>query len=550
MVTLNRQELIAVIAVFSLAVLGNKCAGGDGMSGDPPTLRIERGKCASIPGTFPPGFDWLPGGAGHAVATLDAPPAALFLDMNADQPELLEQDEIESVPPDSDGDGENDEDQRLCADDMASKTASLGDPLGVDDRFAFVASSGFEQVMFFRAPNGRLVDFEVTNPPNPPSGSYHGEDYPYLPADTDERSAISTKACIYLPPDTGLPDETSTGDAIGQHPCCEREPGVPSFMTAFTAGMARAAGHLFVATSNLDLPRSFRGSYFPGTVLVYDYDPAVDRRAIKPSTDVPVIFTSGFNPTGMASYTTPRGRELVLVTNSGALVVGVGSSNIKSDAYIDVIDAASQRLVATIAMGRAGLAFEGLAIDPSKRVGLIGSWTLRLLYGIDLRVFDDEDLYAQSDVVALDGSDPHFPDARIFDADFPFEIPDRNNGPHPLLCEGWTYVAINEAGESAQVLERCDGTLTEVHLLEPTQSCVEAGDTDECCDQVPLPESCFEIGVIRNVTDPCNAIVEPHGPSQIAIRPGEPGIDYSGPDTFFLVDLPEGQLCALRVDSF
>lgn len=543
-----KQTLTALVLVAALPLMGSRCAEGNGSGGSAPTRRIEAVKdCAPIDGPFPPGFSWLPGSDGHAVAVQPAGPAVGFYDMNGKRPRLIEKDELRSVPPDSDGDGEPDEDQRLCDDDENDEFVSMGKPLGVSDTLAFVAGSGYEEVMFFEAPNGRLAEFSVTNPPNTMNGSYHGEDYPYLPDSTGDRTAISTKACIYLTEETGIPDATSIGRAVGQHACCDRVEDSPSFMTTFTAGMAIASEQLFVATSNLDLPNSFLGSYFPGTVLVYDVD--VDGSAIQPNSDTPVIFTTGFNPTGVSHYRTTMGRDLILVTNTGALGVGVGRSNILTDSFIDIIDAQSRTLVATIPMGAAGLSFDGVAIDPAKRVGLIGSWTLPVLYAIDLRALEDEDLYEQNEIIWLDGSDPVFPDARIFDADSAFEIPDRNGGPHPIVCDGWTFAAINQAGEAAYVLERCDGTLTQVNLLDAPTTCEAAGSTFACCERTPLPASCFSLGPIQNVTKPFTAVTGLHGPTQISVRPGEPGIDYSGPDLFFTVDLPEGQLCATRVDS-
>jgi len=545
----DRVGLTLGIALLSLCLAGQRCGGGDGSGGPRPTIRIPEDECVLLRSEFPAGFDFLPGREGRAVVVESAPAAALFLDIDGDFPRLLEDERIEPVPPDSDGDGENDEDQRLCGADTISRSVTPGAPLGVAEDLAFVASSGFEQVMFFGAPDGRLVEFDVTNPPDPASGSYFGEDYPYLPIDTDERTAISTRACIYLTPQTGIADAASTGDAIGQHVCCDRVAGVPSYLTSFTSGMALAAGQLFVATSNLDLPQAFRGRYFPGTVLVYDYDPAFDARAIQPNSETPVIFTSGFNPTGVSAYTTPRGRELVLVANSGALTVGVGATNILSEAFVDVIDAASRRRVATVPLGDAGLSFEGLAVDPGQRVAFVGSWTLRVVYAIDLRAFDDEELYSQGEVVVLDGSDPVFPDARIFHADAPFTVPDRGDGPNPLLCEGWTQTAINAAGDRAFVTDRCDGTLSEIRLLEPLESCATAGSRETCCDEIPLPARCFEAGVVREITDISTANTTEHDPSQIRVRPGEPGLDYTGPDVFYMVNSPEGRLCGSRIDS-
>ena len=543
------RTLALVIALVGLPLLGSKCGEGNGLSGSPPQ-RIARseGECVPIPNKYPPGFAWLPGDAGHVVAVSDGLPGALFFDMNGDRPESLARGESETIPPDSDGDGFVDEDQRLCDSDTKSKFVVLGKPLGVSEELAFIAGSGYEQVMFVSAPNGELARFEVTNPPDTLSGSYHGEDYPYLPETHGLRTAISTKACIYLTDGPGL---ASDGVEVQSDPCCDRLPNMPSFFTAFTAGLVLAAGHLYVATSNLDLDNSQLGRFFPGTVLVYDFDPLADPPTLQPNVDTPVLFTTGFNPTGVSRYLTPRGRELVFITNTGALRPAVGRENILTQAYIDVIDAASQRIVATIPMGFAGLSFDGLAIDPAQRVGLIGSWNLPVLYAIDLRAFDDESLYQQSEIIRLDGSDPQFSDARIFDAEHPFEIPDRQDGPHPILCEGWTFVAINEAGESAYVLEQCDGTLTQVNLLDPELSCEAAGGSGVCCDRVPLPRSCFSLGAIQNLTEPFNTVTPfDHAPSQIGIRPGEPGIDYTGPDVFYAVDLPDGKLCPLYIDSF
>lgn len=544
-----KRTMTLLLVCAGLSMLGSGCGGaGDGSGGNPPTVKISPTECAPIFGPFPSGFDWLPGSAGHAVAVQSAPPAALFFDMNGDKPELLTSGTLTSIPPDSDGDGVADEDQRLCDADEVSEFVAAGKPLGVSEQLAFIAGSNYEEVMFVRSPRGELTEFTVTNPPNTANGSYHGEDYPYLPEDAGDRTAISTKACIYLTEGNTL---ASTGDAVGQHPCCDRVADVPSFFTAFTAGMTLAAGHLFVATSNLDGPNHFLGRYFPGTVLVYDFDSQAEPNQIGPNVDTPFIITTGFNPTGMSRYRTPAGRELVFVTNSGALLAAVGRENILTESFIDVIDAGSRRLVATIPMGFAGLSFDGVAIDPAKRVGLIGSWTLPVLYAIDLRVFDDESLYEQTETIWLDGSDREFPDARIFAADSPFEIPDRPGGPHPILCDGWTFVAINEAGESAYVLEQCDGTLTQVNLLSALESCEEAGGADACCDRVPLPASCFSIGTVQYVTEPFNTTGgENHAPSQISVRPGEPGIDYLGPDVFFTVGLPVGLLCGQRIDAF
>ena len=38
-------------------------------------------------------------------------------------------------------------------------------------------------------------------------------------------------------------------------------------------------------------------------------------------------------------------------------------------------------------------------------------------------------------------------------------------------------------------------------------------------------------------------------PSMIQVRPGTPGLDYSGPDVFFIGNEEDAELCAVRVES-
>ena len=108
-------------------MLGNKCGGGDGSGGKAPTRRVakvDEKNCAPIVGLFPPGFDWLPGNDGHVVAVQDSPPGVLFFDVDRNRPQLLARDEIRSIPVDSDGDGETDENQRLCEGDEEEEIVS------------------------------------------------------------------------------------------------------------------------------------------------------------------------------------------------------------------------------------------------------------------------------------------------------------------------------------------------------------------------------------------------------------------------------------------
>jgi hypothetical protein len=537
---------LASLSVLIATFMG--CAEGNGSGGPPPVLKISRVQnCIPVVGQFPSGFDILPGDRGTAVVAQGSPANVMFVDLDGESPELLSRNQQGAFPTDTDGDGIDDGNMTLCPAERNNPggdglTPTLGRPLGVSEELAFVGASGYEEVMFVKAPDRRFVEFRVMNPETRPGSDFRGEDYPFLPAPGDHalRTAISTRACVYLPDG----ERTSNGYDVGNQTCCDRITGASSIYTKFTGGLAIAADRLFVATSNYV---SFGVGYNPGTILVYDYDANSSPPEIAPHRETPIILTTGYNPTGVASYRTRNGRELIFVTQSGGLS---GATTILTESFIDIIDAETVRTVATIPMGFAGLSFDGITFDPTKRIGLIGSWTLRVLYGFDLRTFDDESLYDRQDLVLLDGSDSEFPDVRIFHADSAFEIPDRPEGPWDFTCRGWTYVDFNEAGERAFVLERCDGTLTTIDILEPFESCDPAEPNPEiCCDRLPLPGSCFEVDETVNVTAPFTEEVLPHGPSQIRVRRGEPGVDYSGPDVFYLVDLPDGQLCSVRIDS-
>ena len=55
---------------------------------------------------------------------------------------------------------------------------------------------------------------------------------------------------------------------------------------------------------------------------------------------------------------TRSGRELVLVTLTGAIGAGTGTGNIRTAAAVDVIDAERLRIAASIPLGFAGPSFE------------------------------------------------------------------------------------------------------------------------------------------------------------------------------------------------
>jgi hypothetical protein len=502
--------------------------------------RIDE-RCLPIVGAFPSGFDMLPGGAGHAIVVQQTPAALIALDLGSEPPSALATDEIVPLPADSDGDGIEDGSRSLSL-GFPPLTPILGTGRAVSEELAFVSASSYEEVIFFEVPSGDLTQLWVENPSGEPS------DYPFLPVEPELRTAISTRACVY-PPDP----IDSLGDAIAPEPRCD--PDLPGYFANFTAGSAVAAGRLFVAMSNLR--RSSEARFNPGTVLVYEFDPTSEPATLRPDT---AIFTSHFNPTSVTSYTAfPGGepRELVLVTATGAIGLEGGAETVKTEGAIDAIDAESRCLVASIPLGMAGLSFGELAIDPRGRVALAGAISNRQLYAVDLAPLDDPRLYEDCQApVVLDGeTDPMFPDdARIFKASSPFEIPPRADGLSPEDCDTTeTYVAINDDGSLAFATDFCDGTLAVIELEIPpgAPTEVECDESQPCCNRVPLPGACFRLRRLENILAPnsADAVGELRGPGLIRVRPGRPGVDYTGPDAFFVAGLPEGQVCGIRIES-
>jgi hypothetical protein len=528
-----------IVLLLVPLLLGSKCGGGDGSSGGRPVIQrksLDPAACVAVVGAFPSGFAMLPGGRGHAALVQFSPQAIVPLDLNTEPPSQLSEGPLRPLVDDSDGDGVEDGLQVTNAGFRFPLTPNLVGALALREDLVLVSASLFEEILFWEPLSGELVVAEVENPP---SGGLHSADaYPFLPPEgtSAARTAISTKRCIY-PGDR--PD--SRGDPIPAEPMCD--PSQPSFFSKLTDGKAVAAGHLFVATSNLR--KSSESRFYPGTVLVYDFELDAEREPIslrvRPDIEAPVIFTEGFNPTSVARHVTATGRELVLVTNTGAIGASAGSGNIEGDASIAVIDAASRRLAATIPLGPAG-PFNQLAIAPSGRVALTGASSQRHLFGVDLAPLDNEALYDASSAPTLDGSDESFPDdARIFTAAHPLVIPPlAQGGPDPHICAGLTDVAIDHTGREAYAVDHCDGTLTIIRI--------DLEDHPE----IPISRERFTVGQQQPALAPLvpASLDRLRAPGLIRVRPGRPGSDFTSPDVYLVAGLPEGELCGLRINSF
>lgn len=514
---------VAVFAMLAGLVGAVGCEGDGGDRG--PELRAQSiaPGCTPIPALspFPSGLAVLSDAVRRATVVQLQPNAVVVYDVDRERPATAA---VYMLPLDSDGDG---------IDDAVANTPFAGFPFvyptpgeiqAPSDELGLVSTSGYEQVLFVDPATASPVTVEIDVPAAIPP-----ERFPLLPAPGTSamRTGLPTRACI------GPTDPVdSEGMAVGVEPLCSTT--TPSFLTNLTAGKAVAAGRLFVATSNLRTG----GRFFPSSVLVFDWTDAGGSIVVRPSVATPFLEPSGFNATGLQRIVTPGGRELVLVVVSGAVGTGSGASNVLTDGSVDVIDPTAPRIAATIPLGAAGPAFDAPAVDPQGRVAWLGATSERQVYAVDLRALDDPALYAGGGPpVVLDGLTPGFPDARIFDADDPLVLPARSDGRSSASCEGLTDVASNASGTEVLATDFCDGTVTRIAVDLPPGTAI------------PAPRAQFQVFAQSNAFAPNDAVGELRAPIRIVARPGVPGVDYTTPDVLTIVGQPDGQLCALRIES-
>ncbi|MCH2170947.1 hypothetical protein MK489_09195 [Myxococcota bacterium] len=531
MVTVRLQYLTRLM-IAGFCVLSGACIEGDGSGGSALRIRVSSPdpRCTPLASAFPGLFDFVPGRSDRVVVPEPFPGDLTVLDVSSVPPAIPPDAPPLRIPADSDGDGRA---ERFLF-------PVLDGVLGVDEGLALVTASAYEEVLFFDPGEARLLAFEVEVPPG-----YSPSPNSQLPAAGTAalRTGLSTFACVV--PEAGAVD--SRGDLLADpgvlDPRLYCDPaGAPSFESNYTSGAAVAAGRLFVSTSNLG---SGVGGpdpqLLPGAVLVFDFDLEAEPPRVSPHGSVPVIVTSGFNPTHVTALNA-YGRSWVLVTHSGALGIEAddpGTPEVESNgvplspASIDVIDAERLQRVATIPLGWAAPAFDRLAIDPSGRLAVVGGVTSRHLFAVDLSVLD----WIPDDVVepwVLDGSAG--PDAIIFDAARPFVIPGAPGGAPEAACAGWIVgTAFDETGTRLYATDRCDGTLTVIAM-------------DLTGEPAVVPASSFEVVEQFSVASPLRAdtLGEIRDLATLRVRPGRPEIDYQGPDVFVTINDP-GLLCAIKI---
>ena len=525
--------------ILLLPMLAGKCGGGDGSGEGAAVVDLPTSdpRCVALAdvGGFPPGYDFVPGASGRVLAATTARSRNL-IPLSVEQvPFVVPLGSVPlQLPADSDGDG------------RVENFKSIGDVVALSSELALVTVSGDVEGVVFVDPLGvQLREALVSVPLGFDPASFRA--FPGLPAPgtSATQTGVTSAACI----DAGVDALDSRGVRLEESvPSIFQCDGPGTFPASFTSAAAAIGGRLFVAMSNLGLdPGQPDTQFLPGAIVVYDFDGSADPVAVAPTLDTPdgrpYLVTGGFNPTGLTPFTTPSGRDFLLVSHTGA--IGIRADDPETDelesgalpitnGLIDVIDVEALERVATIPLRHANPAFDGLAIDPSGRIALFGDVNARRLYGIDL------DVLASIAPAGSGGPAQVLEVAIVFDGENPLEFPALPGGAPRVTCPGSIEgVAFNAAGDSLYALDACDGTVAAFEIdLAGTPSTAEVRDRIVFSSLSPAtaPLRIDTLGRLRR-------------PSSLRVRPGVPGVDYAGPDVFFLIGEPEGYLCGVRIDS-
>jgi hypothetical protein len=474
-------------------------AGGSGDGGRVAVTVESAPGCQALgPSAFPPGLELLPDDPGLGVGLNFAPPGVVPLDLTGEAPRLRAGVPILGIPDDSDGDGVP-EGTGGIPDSPKLDGVHVGDPELAAAGLGLLTASGYEEVIVFEPARGALARLEIEV-----DGGFAPEDFRRLPAPgtSAERTAISSDACIK--PAAPI---ASNGDdyAAGVDPAFFCDPAVAgSFYAKFTSGAAVAAG-LGLLTAR-------------GYEEVIVFEPA--RGALA---RLAIAVDGGFAPEDFRRLPAPG---TSVEDDPGTPAIEAGTISL-SPAAIEVIDPETLEIVAgTPLTPDAALAFDRIALHPSGRVAAIGSAGRRSVYLLDLAGAED-----------LPTTEAQFEELPPL---LELGVPPLPSGPPPATCSGFTGgVAFNDAGDLLYVTERCDGTLTRFAVDLPA-------DPNAALDVADFPLLSSQPLVASLSPD---TFGEVRDPGVVRVRPGRPGVDFRGPDLFFLASQPDGQSCAKRQES-
>lgn len=229
-------------------------------------------------------------------------------------------------------------------------------PFGLSKKFKGVTSpagTGLPNNLWIQSParafmlsSSHIIDF------NPTSGVVH--------------AAVALSKSVTLPqsmPLSGPLDYDNDGDV---------DTAITTVPIAFPGAIAVVGDTLWISTANY-LRYATPAVAAPGLLLRY----TITANGLAPAAPS-FIVTSGYNPTGL----TATGSTL-LVTNSGVLDIIGGEAKARTPSSIDMVDAATAMITATIPADLSALGFFPPALDGEGRFAYLGSTAFSEVYQFD-----------------------------------------------------------------------------------------------------------------------------------------------------------------------
>ncbi|MBI2345446.1 MAG: hypothetical protein HYV03_00850 [Deltaproteobacteria bacterium] len=268
------------------------------------------------------------------------------------------------------------------------------------------------------------------------------------------------------------------------------ETTITQFTPNYPGGLAAAHGKLYVSFSNYLQPLS-PAVAAPGIVRAYNIHAGAPY--LTPSAAPPIV-TSAYNPTALA--TLPDGT--VLVVNSGVNDIVDANTVPRTDAGVDFVDPVTDAIADSVNLGPVALSFQPPAVTADGALAFLPSASYGEIYAVDLA--NRKALFTHENPITITG----------------------NGVGEDFL----TDTAISAAGGFLFV-----GSFT--------HSAVYPIDLRAIIPQVlpPAFPGPIVVGFPVGVT-PENPSGVNTGIGAIAIRPGTPDTDYTGPDLFALTGTP------------
>jgi hypothetical protein len=211
-----------------------------------------------------------------------------------------------------------------------------------------------------------------------------------------------------------------------------------------------------------------------------------------------------------------------LVTNTGVIAIEGAWGELLTEGSIDVIDTELDCIVATYPLGMGAPSFKPIAITQDRSRALLGSVAYNSVYELDLTVLDNLPESCPDSALQLD-------DAVLAGFDNPIFV---GFSSEEKVKDYIVQVGLNWNGTRAYATGSDSGTLS---ILEV-----------ETREGVASPKTAGQALSLTPPLNPQDTTLEEVKPGPLAVRPGRPGIDYSGPDLFVLTGEPDGKMLSIQ----